>query len=99
MRWLDGITNSMDTEFEQTLGDGEEQEKLACCSPLGHKESDTTEQLNNKYTRVGITTTFTINNGHLQKFLISHYFVIRTLNLKLTFLANFEVYVWYCAVE
>ena len=49
MRWLDGITNSMDTEFEQTLGDGEEQEKLACCSPLGHKESDTTEQLNNHH--------------------------------------------------
>ena len=43
MRWVDGITDSMDTEFEQTLGDGEEQEKLACCSPGGHKESDTTE--------------------------------------------------------
>ena len=29
-------------EFEQTLGDGEEQRSLACCSPRGHKESDTT---------------------------------------------------------
>ena len=29
-------------EFEQTLGDGEGQESLACCSPWGHKESDTT---------------------------------------------------------
>ena len=45
MRWLDGITNSMDMEFEQTLGDGERQGSLACCSPWGHKESDTTEQL------------------------------------------------------
>ena len=33
-------------EFEQTLGDGEGQRNLACCSPCGHKESDTIEQLN-----------------------------------------------------
>ena len=35
-------------EFEQTLGDGEGQGSLACCSPWGHKESDMTEWLNNK---------------------------------------------------
>ena len=34
-------------EFEQAPGDGEGQGSLACCSPWGHKESDTTEQLNN----------------------------------------------------
>ena len=28
-------------EFEQTPGDSEEQGSLACCSPLGRKESDT----------------------------------------------------------
>ena len=33
-------------EFEQALGVGEGQGSLACCSPWGHKESDTTEQLN-----------------------------------------------------
>ena len=33
-------------EFEQVLGVGDAQESLACCSPWGHKESDTTEQLN-----------------------------------------------------
>ena len=33
-------------EFEQTLGDGEGQGSLVCCSPWGHKESDMTEQLN-----------------------------------------------------
>ena len=37
-------------EFEQAMGDGEGQESLACCSPWGHKELDTTESLNNKYT-------------------------------------------------
>ena len=26
-------------EFEQILGDGEEQGSLACCSPWGHRES------------------------------------------------------------
>ena len=34
-------------QFEQTLGDSEEQGSLAWCSPEGHKESDTTEWLNN----------------------------------------------------
>ena len=29
-------------EPEQILGDGEEQGSLACCSPWGGKESDTT---------------------------------------------------------
>ena len=43
---LDGIPDSMD-EFEQTLGDGEGQESLMCCSTWGHKESDKTEWLNN----------------------------------------------------
>ena len=33
-------------EFEQAPGDGEGQGSLVCCSPWGHKESDTTEQLN-----------------------------------------------------
>ena len=33
-------------EFEQAPGISDEQEILACCSPWGHKESDTTEQLN-----------------------------------------------------
>ena len=34
-------------EFEQALRDGEGQGSLTCCSPWGHKELDTTEQLNN----------------------------------------------------
>ena len=30
--------------FKPTPGDREGQESLACCSPWGHKESDTTQQ-------------------------------------------------------
>ena len=37
-------------EFEQALGDGEGLGSLMCCSPWGHKESDTTEPLNNNNT-------------------------------------------------
>ena len=44
MRWLDG------REFEQALGEGEGQGSLACCSPWGCRELDTTEQpKNSKY--------------------------------------------------
>ena len=39
--WLNGH------DFEATLGDGEGQGSLACCSPWGCKELDTTENLNN----------------------------------------------------
>ena len=34
-------------EFGQTPGDGEGQGSLACYSPQGRKESDTTKRLNN----------------------------------------------------
>ena len=33
-------------ESEQALGVGDGQGSLACCSPRGHKGSDTTEQMN-----------------------------------------------------
>ena len=33
-------------QFEQIPGDKEGQRSLACCSPWGHKESDTIQQLN-----------------------------------------------------
>ena len=42
MRWLDGISEAMDVKLEQTLGDGDGQGGLACCSPWGRKELDMT---------------------------------------------------------
>ena len=38
-------------EFEQVLRDSEGRGSLACCSPWGHKESDTTKPLNNNHSR------------------------------------------------
>ena len=35
-------------ESAQAPGDSEGQGSLACCSPWGRKESDTTERLNNR---------------------------------------------------
>ena len=40
MRWLDSVTDSV--EPEQTSGDSGGQGSLVCCSPWGHRESDTT---------------------------------------------------------
>ena len=37
--WHHGLNGH---EFEHSLGDGEGQGSLVCCSPWGHKELDTT---------------------------------------------------------
>ena len=45
MRWLDGITDSMNrslSELREMVGQG----GLACCDSWGRKDSDTTERLN-----------------------------------------------------
>ena len=51
--WLNGH------EFEQTLGGGEGQGSLACCSPWCHKKLDTTERLNNNKMHILIILTQT----------------------------------------
>ena len=43
MRWLDGVTYSMDMRLSKLLGDGEGQGSLVCSSPWGHRELDTAE--------------------------------------------------------
>ena len=39
IRWLDGITDSMDMSLSELW-------EMVCCDSQGHKESDTTERLN-----------------------------------------------------
>ena len=46
MRWLDGITDSMDMSLSELLGVGDGQGGLACCGPQGGTEWDMTERLN-----------------------------------------------------
>ena len=62
MRWLDGITHSMDMGW--TLGVGDGQGGLACCSSWGHKESDTTEWLNCTELSSIKETNLVVDNSH-----------------------------------
>ena len=43
MRWLDGITNSMDMSLGKLRELVIYREGLVCCGPWGHKESDMSE--------------------------------------------------------
>ena len=47
MRWLHGITHSIDMSLSMLWELAKNREGLAHCSPWGCKESDMTEQLNN----------------------------------------------------
>ena len=51
--WHHGLNEH---EFEQAPGAGDGQGSLVCCSPWGRKESDMTEQLNNKLSKSGDTS-------------------------------------------
>ena len=60
MRWMLSLNRRLnwgwhhqwnEHELGQTPGEGEGQGGLACCSPWGCKESDTTDQLNNTFIR------------------------------------------------
>ena len=55
--WLDGH------EFEQAPRVGDRQGSLACCSPCGHKEPDTTEWLNKQIKQV-VAQHFLIRAGN-----------------------------------
>ena len=61
-------------ESEQIPGDSEGQRSLACCSPWGCKELDTTKQVNNKYPKEFVKTQSSNNVFHnLYFFYLSHF--------------------------
>ena len=57
--WLDGHKS------EQAPGNGKGQGSLVCCSPWCHKESDTTEQLNNKQVALVLKNP-SVNAGYIR---------------------------------
>ena len=63
-----------ESEWTQGVGDG--QGSLACCNSGGHKESDTTKQLN-------WTDLFQCNKSFIKAHVIPNYFVILSSYLKL----------------
>ena len=71
-------------EFKQALGDGEGQGSLVCCSPWGHKESDTTERRNNNLISVSMSRAITrmSKKWHVQMVSISDWHKPGVLKLK-----------------
>ena len=52
-------------ELGQTLGDGEGQGGLACCSPWGREESDRTWRLNNSSSSNSILPSDNVSNNKI----------------------------------
>ena len=66
LRWLDSITNSMDMTLSKLWERVKDRGSLACCSPWGCKDSDTTERLYNKE-RGFLTLAISIHSGCCNK--------------------------------
>ena len=63
-------------EFEQAPGDGEAQGSLACCSPQGRKELDTTERLNSNNLHEGSLFVLLSPVGFHSTILFTHHYSI-----------------------
>ena len=78
--WINGH------ELGQTPGDGEGQRSLVCCSPLGHKESDRTWQLNNRNSSIIIIISNNNNN------IVSRWSIWRNKHFNIYLLKNMILY-------
>ena len=66
-------------EFEHTLGVGEGQGSLACCSPWDCKESDVTQRLNNNEKDLHFFKTEIVTFSMVVDFLLSHSSLLRKI--------------------
>ena len=64
---VEGYHRHNEHESEQTPGVGDGQGSLACCSPWGHKESDTTEELNS--TQLNCITQGTLHSDSVMTYM------------------------------
>ena len=71
LAFLDRYINHLNRHgIEQALGVGQRQGSLACCSPWGCKESDTTEQLNWTETSQMKTSIYTDHSKYVDAFIV-----------------------------
>ena len=85
MRWLDGITDSMDVSlvscwWTNSPGVGDGQGGLVCCDSWGCKELDMTERLN--WTELNSDIWEIVSQGHCNSFALSNSLVFFALSLK-----------------
>ena len=91
MRWLDGITDSMDMSLKWTLGVGDGQGGLACCDSWGHKGSDTTERLNWTDAILVLNTKCSLQKIKALMYLLFHFQEKAVLDPYLKYLFRFEL--------
>ena len=65
MRWLDDIMDSMDMSLSK-LWELDGQGNLVCCSLWGHKELNTTEQLNKNNENIHTSNLFNVSKYKIE---------------------------------
>ena len=73
-------------EFEQTLEESEGQRRLACCSPWGHNELDTTQQMNNNNKSSGSSVVLDFTFRAIINFELIFFYMVQSMDRTLLLL-------------